>query len=157
MSNKVYVPNKLEDSNLSVLNMITGISESKTLKKHLSCKCKYNFDGRSCNSNQWWNNDKCQWECKKRPVCEKDYARNPATCNCKNENYLASIMDDSVIMCGEIIEETVPTNFNENKANCLTQHFYILLAFSLITITLLIAIIIYCCLIKYRPQQKHSL
>ena len=149
MSNKVYVPNKLEDSNLSVFNMITGISESKTLKKHLLCKCKYKFDGRSCNSNQWWNNDKYQWKCKKRPVCVKDYARNPATCNCKNENYLASIMDDSAIMCGEIIEETVPTNFNKKKANCLTQHFYILLAFSLITIALLIAIIIYCCLIKY--------
>ena len=32
-SNKVFAPNKTEDLNLSVFNMITGINESKTLKK----------------------------------------------------------------------------------------------------------------------------
>ena len=32
--------------------MITGIDESKTLTKHISCKCKCKFDGRTCNSNQ---------------------------------------------------------------------------------------------------------
>ena len=31
ISNKVCAPNKTEDINLSVFNMITGISESKTL------------------------------------------------------------------------------------------------------------------------------
>ena len=39
--------------------MITGINESKTLTKHISCKCKCKFDGRICNSDQCWNNDKC--------------------------------------------------------------------------------------------------
>ena len=58
LSNKVCVPNKTEDSNLSVFNMITGINESKTLTKHISWECKCKFDGRKCNSNQWWNNDK---------------------------------------------------------------------------------------------------
>ena len=67
--------------------------------KHISCKCKCKFDGRSCNSDQWWNNDKCQCECKKFQVCEKDYVWNPATCNCENGKYLASIVDDSAIMC----------------------------------------------------------
>ena len=59
LSNEVCVPNKIEDLNLSVLNMITGINESKTLTKHISCKFKCRFHGRKCNSNQWWNNDKC--------------------------------------------------------------------------------------------------
>ena len=58
-------------------------------------------------------------------------------------------MVDSMIMCDEVIEETVPTNLNENKANCKMQNFYILLAFSLITIALLTAVSIYCYLIKY--------
>ena len=58
LSNKVCVPNKTEDLNLSVFNMITGINESKTLTKHISCECKCKFDGRKCNSDQWWNNDK---------------------------------------------------------------------------------------------------
>ena len=38
--------------------MITGKSESKILTKAISCECKCKFDGRKCNSNQWWNNDK---------------------------------------------------------------------------------------------------
>ena len=64
LSNKVCVPNKTEDLNLSVFNMITGINESKTLTKHISCECKCKFDGRNCNSDQWWNNDKFRCECK---------------------------------------------------------------------------------------------
>ena len=53
--------------------MITGINESKTLAKHISCKCKCKSDGRNCNSDKWWNNNKCRCECKKRHVYEKDY------------------------------------------------------------------------------------
>ena len=44
LSNKVCVPNKTEDLNLSIFNMITGINESKTLTKHISCKRKCKFD-----------------------------------------------------------------------------------------------------------------
>ena len=40
LSNKVCVPNKTEDLNLSVFNMITEINESKTLTKHISHECK---------------------------------------------------------------------------------------------------------------------
>ena len=99
-------------------------------------------------SGQWWNSDKCWCEYKKRHVCEKMYILNPATCSCENGKDLASIMDDSAITCDEIIEssgketETIPTNFNEKKATCKTQNFYIFLAFLLITITL-VAVSIY--------------
>ena len=40
---------------------------------------------------------------------EKDYTWNPATCSYVNGKYLASIIDDSVITCDEIIEETKTT------------------------------------------------
>ena len=72
-------------------------------------------------------------------------------------------MDDSGITCDEIIEsydqetKTILTNFNEKKAICKMQNFYILLAFLLITIVLLIAVTIYCYLIKYQAKQKHLL
>ena len=48
-------------------------------------------------------------------MCEKDYSQNRATCSCENGKYLASIIDDSMIMCDEIIEgtKTVPANFHE--------------------------------------------
>ena len=64
-------------------------------------------------------------------------------------------MDDSAIICDEVIESyEEETNLNENKAICKTQNFYILLAFLLITIALLIAVSIYCYLVKYRSKQK---
>ena len=76
-------------------------------------------------------------------------------------------MDDSVITCDEFIDaeaksfkeetEEVLANFNEKKVVCKTQNFYILLGFLTIVIPLLIAVSIFCCLIKYRAKQKHLL
>ena len=54
LSNRVYVLNKTENWNVHVFNMIAGINESKTLRKHISCECKCNFDERKCSSNQKW-------------------------------------------------------------------------------------------------------
>ena len=41
------------------------------------------------------------------------------------------------------------TNLNENNVACKMQNFYILLAFLLITVALLIVVSIYCYMIKY--------
>ena len=84
LSIKLCVSNKTEDLNIIVFNMITIINEWKTLTKHLSCECKCKFDGTKYRSNQWWNNNKCQYECKKHHICKKDYIWNPALCNCEN-------------------------------------------------------------------------
>ena len=54
------------DVNLSVFNMKKRINELKTSRKHISCECKFKIDGRKCNLNQKWNNDKCQCGCKNR-------------------------------------------------------------------------------------------
>ena len=37
---------------LSMFNMITGINESKTLEKNISCECKCKFNRTKCNSNE---------------------------------------------------------------------------------------------------------
>ena len=58
VSNKVRVPNKTEDLNLSMFNMTTGINKSKTFTKHISYECKCKFDSRKCNSDQKWNSNK---------------------------------------------------------------------------------------------------
>ena len=77
--------------------------------------------------------DKCQYECKKHYICEKDYFCNPATCNCENWKYLASITDDSTIICDEVIklfdEELFNENFNEKIVTCKTQSFIFYLHF----------------------------
>ena len=51
------------------------MNESRTLTKHLSCKCESKFDGRKSNLNRKWNNDKGRCECKnpKENQCEKGY------------------------------------------------------------------------------------
>ena len=72
-------------------------------------------------------------------VC--DYVWNLATCNCGNRQYLARIMDDSAIICDEVIEPYEKDGDTEAKSNdeakvydeanfmkkaiCETQSFYI--------------------------------
>ena len=88
LSDKVCVTNKPEDLNLNVFNMIAGINESKILTKHVSCEWKCDFDGRKCNSNQKWNNNKywCQGKNpKEHLVCKKYHFLNLAIYSCKNE------------------------------------------------------------------------
>ena len=131
--------------------MITGINESKTLTKHISCECKCKFDGRICKSDQWWNIKRCWRECKKGHVCKNKNVSDSVTFTWKNGKYLASIMDNSVIMGNEVTDsyneeaKTIPTNFSGKKEICL------------ITIALLIAVSIYYYLIKYQAKQKHLL
>ena len=145
--------------------MIARINKPKTKNKkakHPSCKCECKLDCIKCNLNQKWNNDKyrCVWKYpKKDNTCAKDCIWNHDVCTCKNGKYIASIIDDSVIMCDDIIEETktVPTNSNriETVPTKITSiNIYILLDISLITIALLIAVSAYCCFIKYWAKQK---
>ena len=51
LSNKACVPNKIEDFNIYIFNMIAGMNESKILTKHVSWTCKYKIEGRKHNSN----------------------------------------------------------------------------------------------------------
>ena len=73
----------MEDVNLKTFNIINGINESKTLVEHISGECRYEFDGRKCNSRQKWNNNKCQCE-REKPIrhraYEEDYVWNPSAC-----------------------------------------------------------------------------
>ena len=87
---------KTKDLNLSAFNMIIGINESKTVKKHISCERKCKFDGTKCTSNQWRNNEKCWWECKNFMYLKKLSIESNKFI-CKNGKYLASIIDDSMI------------------------------------------------------------
>ena len=74
------------------------------------------------------------------------------TCNCENGKHLASIMDK--IIRDEVID-VKETNFNKKNIIRKMQSFKILLTFLSITITLLIAVSIYCYLIKHWTKQKH--
>ena len=69
-------------------------------------------------------------------------------------------MDDSMVTSDEVIKsfdeeiKTIPTNFNEKEVTCKTRFLYFT-CLSVITITWLIAVSIYCYVIKH--QTKHLL
>ena len=43
LSNRECVPNNIDNLNISLFSMITGINESRTVTKHIKCKCKVKF------------------------------------------------------------------------------------------------------------------
>ena len=121
--------------------MIKAIIKSKNLTKYISCECKCRLMKQKCSSVRWWNNDKCRCDCKKCHACETYYIWNAATCSCENGKYLTSIIDNPVITHDEIIESyDEETDVNTKKATCKTQNVYILHAFLLIVIALLMAV-----------------
>ena len=103
MSNRVCIRNNTEELNIHVC-----IHESKVLTKDISCECKYKFHSKKCNSDQWWNNDIHQ-------------------CDCKNIIYVKKIIFG--ILSNDAETKTVPTSFDEKNITCKTQHFYIYLSF----------------------------
>ena len=48
-------------------------------------------------------------------VCEKNYVWNPTTCSCESGKYLVCIMDNSEIICDEVIDEEAKPNDEEKK------------------------------------------
>ena len=92
----------------------------------------------------------------KTSYMQKNYIWTLVRVVVKDEKYLASIMDDSVILCDETID-TEETKTDPQNITCNPQNFYILLAFLLISIAILIAVSIYYYLIKYWAKQKQLL
>ena len=68
-----------------MFSIITAINESKILTKDNVIKGR--FDGKKCNSDEWWNNEKCQCECKNCHVSEKDFIWNAVVCSCENRKH----------------------------------------------------------------------
>ena len=99
LSTKICVPSETNNVNVKVFNKMARIYEAKKLIKYISCDYKWKFSTTTCNSDQKWNNDKCQCECEKYLTCKKNYS----TCICENSRYLKSIADDSVIECEKVV------------------------------------------------------
>ena len=149
-----YLFQTKEDLNLRVFNMITGMNESKTLTKHISCKCECTFVGKKCNPNQKWNNDKCLLSVK---IWKNIMRANKIifrillhVSSCENGKYVRNIIDNSVITFDEIIDatKTVPTKTILTKI--ILINFYVLHTFLLISI----AVSIYFCFMRYRVKRK---
>ena len=90
--------------------MLTNITKTKTMAKHIQCDCKCKFNSATCKLNQKWNNETCQCQYKNYCKCEKDYSCNPSVGVCENSNF-KSIADTSTTACDETISvlNIVPT------------------------------------------------
>ena len=157
-SGRICIPNKTENKNLNVFNMITRTNESRTLKKHISCNCRCKRDGKKCSVNQEWNNNKCHCECKNSItdcVCKSNYIWNTSTSDCEVaeyiENYAYMKSYDSVITYVEIIVVVAKSynNISENvepvlliKKTKYKMDHYIFHTIVLVPISLLLLIII---------------
>ena len=133
LSNRICVPNKTEDLNLHVFSLVTGISEYKILTNHILCGCRCSFDGRKCKNLE-------KMLCLLKILClESIY-------------YWWFVVPTKAALIKAGL-----TNLNEKRLICKMKFFYGLLTFLLITIVLLIAVSIYCFLIRYQANQAHLL
>ena len=71
LSTKICISSKAKDVNVKVCKMITIKNEVKTLVKHISRNWKLKFNSTVFSSDQQWNNDTCQCECKNYCTCKK--------------------------------------------------------------------------------------
>ena len=92
---------------------------------HLQLLSKLDRCAGNCNTINNLSNRVCISNITEDLIREKDHVWDPVTCNCENGKYLASIMDDSVITCDELIEpyneeiKPIPTNFKKKVCNYL--------------------------------------
>ena len=115
------------------------------------------------NSDQKWNNETNQCECKNYRTCKKDYSWNPRTCICENSKYLKSIANDSVIACDDYmwlyllsmlyqqkLTNTLAAKVTKSCHSKKVRDYYILHTVLLAIILLLIIAILY----YYYAKQK---
>ena len=81
---------------------ITEINKSKALTKHILCKCECKYDSRKSNLNQKLNIGQCPCKCKnpkEHCLCKKKNILGILQhLVANNDKYVASIIDNSVIM-----------------------------------------------------------
>ena len=69
-------PDVVKDLNVKVFNLMSRSNETRHIKWHETCRCKFRSDIIAFNNKQRWNNDKCCSECKElidKGVCDKGY------------------------------------------------------------------------------------
>ena len=55
---KICVPDSVKDSNVKVFNLMSRTNETRHIKWHETCKCKFKLEASVFNNKQRWNDDK---------------------------------------------------------------------------------------------------
>ena len=83
---KMCVPGVAKNIDFKVFNLISRTNETRYIKLHETCKCKWKLDASVCNNKQRWNKDKCRCECKElidEGSCDKEFIWNPRNWECE--------------------------------------------------------------------------
>ena len=62
---KLCAPDLVKNTNVKTFNLMSRINKTRHIMWHETFKCKCRLDTSVFNNQQRWNNDKCQYECKK--------------------------------------------------------------------------------------------
>ena len=85
---KLCVPDVSKNMNVKVFSLISRTNETRYIKWHETCRCKYSLAESFCNDKQRWNEDKCKCECKElidKGICDEGFIWNPSNCECDCE------------------------------------------------------------------------
>ena len=141
---KWCVPDIVKNLNVKVFHPVSGTNETRRIRWHEMCICKFRFNSSVCNKNQRWNDDKCRCECKElldKDICDKGFIWNPSNCecqcykscdfseyldykNCKGKKRLVDTLVERSFAeeCTGKIEETslveITSSKNENRHKC---------------------------------------
>ena len=83
---KICVPDQIKSTNVKVFNLMSRTNETRHIKWHKTCKCRYRLYASISNNKQRWNGDKCRCECKElidKEMCDKGFIWNPSNCECE--------------------------------------------------------------------------
>ena len=155
--------------NVKVFNLMSRTNETRHMKWHETCKCKWRLDASVCNNKQRWNDDRCRSECKElidKGVCDEGFIWNPSNFECdkscdvgeyldyKNCKCWKKLVDKLTEECTENIDEVKIASENRHKKKCSSCTLYIVL-FSII-FTINIGIVAYFVYYKYVNGDKKN-
>ena len=149
-------------------------NETRHIKWHETCECKFRLDASACNNKQCWNNYKCLCEYKElidRGACDKEYAWSPSNCECECDKscdfgkYLdyenckcrKSLVDKLVEECNENIDEAKLTEIAlfEHKNEC-ACYYTVFIVLGVIVLTICIGISTYFVYYEYMNRNKEN-
>ena len=132
-------------------------NETRHIKWHKACKCKWRLDPSVCNNKQRYNEDKYTCECKElidKGLCDKGSIWNPSNCECECEKswdigeYLdcenckcrKKLFHKLIEKCAKSIDEVRINEITQAENKCSSCTLYIVLFSIFFTISIGIAI-----------------
>ena len=93
--------------------------ETRHIKWHESCNCKFWSDASVWNNKQFWNNEKCRCESKElidKGRCDTGFIWNPSICECECDEWcvVREYLDYKNCKCRKIVIDNLVEEWSED-------------------------------------------